>query len=236
MRALPEGMSSEKTYEEVVRELAESLSRPSSFTEVQILANLKPGLEVPLMGISTIADSLRGIYQKRREEDAEIKTTILLAAGIGEKGYEGFNLEQAVSKLDARIEEAKLGPNNGNGSDQLGRIEVLERIKIRLKRLNETKTDEERLVILERLESRLLTNQKHMRYSHAINLVQDMVGNFLKYSMALQGESQRSKQVLAAIQAIVLHEKDAMEALMGPKESMRDKIGKRLRIGSKTPN
>src|SRR3989304_6506474 len=95
LQALPEKMSGEKTYEEVVRELAESLSRPRSFTEVQILANLKPGLEVPLMGISTIADSLKGIYDRRKEEDGEIKTTILLAAGIGPNGEEGFGLKRA---------------------------------------------------------------------------------------------------------------------------------------------
>lgn len=215
-RLLPEGMSSEKTYEEVVRELAESLSRPASFTEVQILANLKPGLEVPLMGISTIADSLRGIYEKRKEEDAEIKTSILLAAGIGPKGYEGFDLATAVSKVDVMIEAANDGQKD-----------ALERVKLRLQRLDKA-TNEERLVILERLESRLLTNQKHLRYQHAVNLITDMVGNFLKYSMALQGDSQRSKQVLSAIQAIVLHEKDQMEALMSSK---KPSIRERLHLG-----
>jgi len=225
LQALPEKMSGEKTYEEVVRELAESLSRPRSFTEVQILANLKPGLEVPLMGISTIADSLKGIYDRRKEEDGEIKTTILLAAGIGPNGYEGFDLKVAVGKVEDRIlaitDEDPL-------KDE--KKEVFERIKIRLQRLDRS-TDEERLQMLERFESRLLTDAKRMRYQHAINLITDMVGNFLKYSMALQGESQRSKQVLAAIQAIVLHEKDAMESLMGQKKSLPDRIKERVHLG-----
>jgi len=225
LQTLPEKMSGEKTYEEVVRELAESLSRPRSFTEVQILANLKPGLEVPLMGISTIADSLKGIYEKRKEEDGEIKTTILLAAGIGPNGYEGFDLKVAVSKVENSI--LALADQDPLKEEKR---EVFERIKIRLQRLDKS-TDEERVEMVERFESRLLTDAKRMRYQHAINLISDMVGNFLKYSMALQGESQRSKQLLAAIQAIVLHEKDAMELLMGQKKSLPERIKKRLPYG-----
>lgn len=72
-----EGLSPGEEYSHTAREIAESLHAPDTFQQVEIHANIQKGLEIPLMGIPAIADTLAKIYEKRLEEDKTIRQKLV---------------------------------------------------------------------------------------------------------------------------------------------------------------
>lgn len=198
-------------YEAIVARIARSLHSPDSFNEVEIHARLKPGLEIPLMGVATMPDVIQDIYRRRLDEDKEVRKALEMILETLNNG----GVEAANAKLD---ELMKLAVDEKTGKvDEVEKYRV-EQLKVRvLKALN--MKDEERGRHLERLEARLLTQSKRLRYEHAEKMLSSMVRHLYQISMAIEGK--RAEQGVENIKAIVLHEQDMLEALSGKNKERR---------------
>src|SRR5213593_2776190 len=83
------------TLEQVAREIVGAIHFPKDFNTLEMHANLKKGLEIPLMGIASMPDVLNGIYSKRIEEDSEIRAMMKLL----EKHKNNGGIEQIYNNI-----------------------------------------------------------------------------------------------------------------------------------------
>lgn len=173
-------------YEEIVARIARALHSPDNFNEIEIHAHLKPGLEVPLMGVATMPDVIRQIYARRQDEDKKFRLEIEEnLKRIGELKQDGWEKDAEKSR----------------------------EVSLRLHRI-------------QRIRPKLLTDARRMRYEHAENLLSSMVRHLYQITMAIDGK--RAEQGVENIKAIVLHEQDKLEALMGNK---KPSLKERLHLG-----